>query len=130
MTVQFSNEKVRNHGSIPITIDCNAVAFIVFEEGFHQPIKRIQQSVFLDLYLSPQSKADFGTLDIAKEQLHGGFGASELNQTRCGLTEGEPFLHILSLGLFSRVPIYDINLCERYETLHRTRLDSVDPSAN
>ncbi|GFW89223.1 uncharacterized protein TNCV_2686561 [Trichonephila clavipes] len=38
-----------NHGSIPITIDCNVVAFIVFEEGFHQPIKRTKQSVFLDV---------------------------------------------------------------------------------
>ncbi|GFV01695.1 uncharacterized protein TNCV_3050881 [Trichonephila clavipes] len=28
----FRNEKVSNHGSIPITIDCNVVAFIVFEE--------------------------------------------------------------------------------------------------
>ncbi|GFV17446.1 uncharacterized protein TNCV_4008871 [Trichonephila clavipes] len=36
-------------GSIPITIDCNVVAFIVFEEGFHQPIKRTKQSVFLDV---------------------------------------------------------------------------------
>ncbi|GFX69191.1 poly polymerase [Trichonephila clavipes] len=26
------NEKVSNHGSIPITIDCSVVAFIVFEE--------------------------------------------------------------------------------------------------
>ncbi|GFU11736.1 hypothetical protein TNCV_2611281 [Trichonephila clavipes] len=43
------NEKVSNHGSIPITIDCNVVAFIVFEEGFHQPIKRPKQSVFLDV---------------------------------------------------------------------------------
>ncbi|GFV70159.1 hypothetical protein TNCV_2553031 [Trichonephila clavipes] len=40
MIVQFRNEKVSNDGSIPITIDCNVVAFIVFEEGFHQPIKR------------------------------------------------------------------------------------------
>ncbi|GFX85567.1 uncharacterized protein TNCV_3717381 [Trichonephila clavipes] len=40
MIVQFRNEKVSNHGSIPISIDCNVVAFIVFEEGFHQPIKR------------------------------------------------------------------------------------------
>ncbi|GFV21894.1 hypothetical protein TNCV_4525811 [Trichonephila clavipes] len=40
MIVQFRNEKVSNHGSIPITIDCNVVAFIVFEEGFHEPIKR------------------------------------------------------------------------------------------
>ncbi|GFW80197.1 hypothetical protein TNCV_461051 [Trichonephila clavipes] len=38
------NEKVSNHGSIPITIDCNVVAFIVFEEGFHQPIKRTKQN--------------------------------------------------------------------------------------
>ncbi|GFS78016.1 uncharacterized protein TNCV_2028631 [Trichonephila clavipes] len=43
MNVQFRNEKVSNHGSIPITIDCNVVAFIVFEEGFHQPIKRTKQ---------------------------------------------------------------------------------------
>ncbi|GFS67904.1 hypothetical protein TNCV_2295441 [Trichonephila clavipes] len=44
-----ANEKVSNHGSIPITIDCNVVAFIVFEEGFHQPIKRTKQSVFPDV---------------------------------------------------------------------------------
>ncbi|GFV44609.1 hypothetical protein TNCV_3365201 [Trichonephila clavipes] len=43
------NEKVSNHGSITITIGCNVVAFIVFEEGFHQPIKRTKQSVFLDV---------------------------------------------------------------------------------
>ncbi|GFY04998.1 hypothetical protein TNCV_561301 [Trichonephila clavipes] len=49
MIVQFRNEKVSNHGSIPITVDCNVVAFIVFEEGFHQPIKRTKQSVFLDV---------------------------------------------------------------------------------
>ncbi|GFT80266.1 reverse transcriptase [Trichonephila clavipes] len=48
MIVQFRNEKVSNHGSIPITIDCNVVAFIVFEEEFHQPIKLTKQSVFLD----------------------------------------------------------------------------------
>ncbi|GFU53833.1 hypothetical protein TNCV_4254421 [Trichonephila clavipes] len=48
MIVQFRNEKVSNHGSIPITIDCNVVAFIVFQEGFHPPIKRTKQSVFLD----------------------------------------------------------------------------------
>ncbi|GFW55627.1 hypothetical protein TNCV_120111 [Trichonephila clavipes] len=47
MIVQFRNEKVSNHGSIPITIDCNIVAFIVFEEGFHQPIKRTKQSLRL-----------------------------------------------------------------------------------
>ncbi|GFV81965.1 hypothetical protein TNCV_3151631 [Trichonephila clavipes] len=43
MIAQFRNEKVSNHGSIPITIDCNVVAFIVFEEGFYQPIKRTKQ---------------------------------------------------------------------------------------
>ncbi|GFW23283.1 HTH_Tnp_Tc3_2 domain-containing protein [Trichonephila clavipes] len=41
------NEKVSNHGSIPITIDCNVVAFIVFEEGFYQPIKRTKQQGYL-----------------------------------------------------------------------------------
>ncbi|GFU33178.1 HTH_Tnp_Tc3_2 domain-containing protein [Trichonephila clavipes] len=45
MIVQFRNEKVSNHGSIPITIDCNVVAFIAFEEGFHQPIKRTKQEI-------------------------------------------------------------------------------------
>ncbi|GFT86384.1 hypothetical protein TNCV_3258941 [Trichonephila clavipes] len=49
MIVQFRNEKDTNLGSIPITIDCNVVAFIFFEEGFHQPIKRTKQSVFLDV---------------------------------------------------------------------------------
>ncbi|GFX50181.1 hypothetical protein TNCV_2782031 [Trichonephila clavipes] len=44
MIVQFRNEKVSNHGSIPITIHCKVVAFIVFEEGFHQPIKRTKQT--------------------------------------------------------------------------------------
>ncbi|GFX55539.1 uncharacterized protein TNCV_268271 [Trichonephila clavipes] len=42
----IQERKVSNHGSIPITIDCNVVAFIVFEEGFHQPIKPTKQSVF------------------------------------------------------------------------------------
>ncbi|GFU14576.1 hypothetical protein TNCV_1698991 [Trichonephila clavipes] len=49
MIAQFRNEKVSNHGSIPITIDCDVVAFIVLEEGFQQPIKRTKQSVFLDV---------------------------------------------------------------------------------
>ncbi|GFY00439.1 hypothetical protein TNCV_1664781 [Trichonephila clavipes] len=52
------NEKVSNHGSIPITIDCNVVAFIVFEEGFHQPIKRTKQSVFLDVTVFRHSLVD------------------------------------------------------------------------
>ncbi|GFU02717.1 hypothetical protein TNCV_1384451 [Trichonephila clavipes] len=45
----IQERKVSNHGSIPITIDCNVVAFIVFEEGFHQPIKHPKQSVFQDV---------------------------------------------------------------------------------
>ncbi|GFU66306.1 hypothetical protein TNCV_3642291 [Trichonephila clavipes] len=44
MIVQLRNEKVSNHDSILITLDCNVVAFIVFEEGFHQPIKRTKKS--------------------------------------------------------------------------------------
>ncbi|GFT70635.1 hypothetical protein TNCV_5139501 [Trichonephila clavipes] len=48
MIVQFRNEKVSNHGSIPITIDCNVVAFIVFEEGFHQPIKRTKHESYVE----------------------------------------------------------------------------------
>ncbi|GFX50585.1 hypothetical protein TNCV_2721721 [Trichonephila clavipes] len=42
------------------------------------------------VHLSPRSKADFGTVEIAKEQMHGGFGARKLPQTRCGITESEP----------------------------------------
>ncbi|GFY01721.1 uncharacterized protein TNCV_1467131 [Trichonephila clavipes] len=49
LRIAVLNEKVSNHGSIPITIDYNVVAFIVFEEGFHQPIKRTKQSFFLDV---------------------------------------------------------------------------------
>ncbi|GFU59883.1 hypothetical protein TNCV_4726491 [Trichonephila clavipes] len=48
MIVQFRNEKVSNHGSIPITIDCNDMAFVDFEEGFHQPIKRTKQKLAMD----------------------------------------------------------------------------------
>ncbi|GFW40193.1 hypothetical protein TNCV_5118761 [Trichonephila clavipes] len=55
MIVQFRNEKVSNHGSIPITIDCNVVAFIVFEEGFHQPIKRTKHPTV--------SSEEFDTVD-------------------------------------------------------------------
>ncbi|GFX98371.1 uncharacterized protein TNCV_4001401 [Trichonephila clavipes] len=46
MIVQYRNEKVSNHGSIPITIDCNVVALSIFEEGFHQRVKCTKQSVF------------------------------------------------------------------------------------
>ncbi|GFX64447.1 uncharacterized protein TNCV_4043371 [Trichonephila clavipes] len=42
----IQESKVSNHGSIPIPIDCNIVAFIVFE-GFHLPIKHT--TVFLDV---------------------------------------------------------------------------------
>ncbi|GFV71724.1 hypothetical protein TNCV_3535121 [Trichonephila clavipes] len=31
-TAQFRKEKVSSHGSIPITIDCNVVAFIVLKK--------------------------------------------------------------------------------------------------
>ncbi|GFW77918.1 hypothetical protein TNCV_3911281 [Trichonephila clavipes] len=55
MIVQFRNEKVINDGSIPITIDCNVVAFIVFEEGFHQPIKRTKQ--FINITLQSNRRA-------------------------------------------------------------------------
>ncbi|GFV16938.1 hypothetical protein TNCV_4365381 [Trichonephila clavipes] len=63
----------------------------------------IYQRQLIQLFLSPQSKADFGTVEIEKE--HGGFGASELIQTRDGITESEPFLRILGIGLSSRVSI-------------------------
>ncbi|GFV32421.1 hypothetical protein TNCV_1677071 [Trichonephila clavipes] len=59
MIVQFRNEKVTNHGSILITIDCNVVAFIVFEEGFDQPMKRTKQSVFLDVTVFRHTLVDW-----------------------------------------------------------------------
>ncbi|GFU97986.1 hypothetical protein TNCV_3150271 [Trichonephila clavipes] len=37
MIVQFRNEKVSNHGSIPITIDCNVVTFIVLKKDSTSP---------------------------------------------------------------------------------------------
>ncbi|GFU42208.1 uncharacterized protein TNCV_4554001 [Trichonephila clavipes] len=37
MIVQFRKEKVSNHGSIPITIDCNVVAFIVLKKDSTSP---------------------------------------------------------------------------------------------
>ncbi|GFS56654.1 hypothetical protein TNCV_1852991 [Trichonephila clavipes] len=53
MIVQFRNEKVSNHGSIPITINCNVVAFIVFLKKYGPmippAIKRPKPSVFLDV---------------------------------------------------------------------------------
>ncbi|GFS97944.1 hypothetical protein TNCV_2018821 [Trichonephila clavipes] len=70
----------------------------------------------IHLYLSLRSKADFGIVKIAKKQLHGGFRANELTQTRCGITESE------CIGLFSSVLIYVIILCERvlYEGILET----------
>ncbi|GFX45241.1 uncharacterized protein TNCV_3432891 [Trichonephila clavipes] len=58
MIVQFRNEKVSNHGSIPTTIDCNVVAFIVFKEGFRQPIKRTKHDevhFWLNGYVNKQN---------------------------------------------------------------------------
>ncbi|GFW73034.1 hypothetical protein TNCV_831531 [Trichonephila clavipes] len=48
----------------------------------------------MQLYLSPRSKVHFGTVDIVKEQLHSGFRANELTQTRCGITESTIHLQI------------------------------------
>ncbi|GFV51099.1 hypothetical protein TNCV_4743761 [Trichonephila clavipes] len=65
MIVQFRNEKVSNHGSIPITIDCNVVAFIVFEEGFHQPIKRIKHLAHAEAVRASKSQ------EVGREELNG-----------------------------------------------------------
>ncbi|GFT25741.1 adhesion G protein-coupled receptor B2 [Trichonephila clavipes] len=51
MIVQFRNEKVSNHGSIPITIDCNVVAFIVFEEISFTPNAAV---LFVDVAIQPE----------------------------------------------------------------------------
>ncbi|GFS85810.1 hypothetical protein TNCV_2973531 [Trichonephila clavipes] len=61
---------------------------------------------WIQLYLSPRSKADFGTVEITKE--HGGFGASELIRTRGGITESEPFLRILCIKLSSRAGVANL----------------------
>ncbi|GFU83461.1 hypothetical protein TNCV_1346461 [Trichonephila clavipes] len=51
MIVQFRNEKVSNHGSIPITIDCNVAAFIVFEEISFTPNAAV---LFVDVAIEPE----------------------------------------------------------------------------
>ncbi|GFT52092.1 hypothetical protein TNCV_4504701 [Trichonephila clavipes] len=80
------------------------------------------------LYLNPRSKADFGTVEIAKEQLHGGFGASELTQTQCGVIESEPSLFTYPrYRTFLYSAIHVIILCERDETLQRKRLEICVP---
>ncbi|GFX37724.1 uncharacterized protein TNCV_1261611 [Trichonephila clavipes] len=76
MIVQFRNEKVSNHGSIPITIDCNVVAFIVFEEGFHQPIKRTKQ--YNHILIGHKPVVSYATLSrlrqIQTHEIHDGKG--------------------------------------------------------
>ncbi|GFU64146.1 uncharacterized protein TNCV_3745141 [Trichonephila clavipes] len=80
MIVQFRNEKVSNHGSIPITIDCNFVAFIVFEEGFHQPIKRTKQPT-TDVPPAPCHDEFRGPLsDYVRQCLHGMGGTINSNR--------------------------------------------------
>ncbi|GFU67257.1 hypothetical protein TNCV_4130111 [Trichonephila clavipes] len=49
-------------------LDCNVVAFIVFEEGFHQPIKRTKQS--LDVNCRPL-KFSLHPGRVEKEFQHG-----------------------------------------------------------
>ncbi|GFV66502.1 transposable element Tc3 transposase [Trichonephila clavipes] len=100
MIVQFRNEKVSNHGSIPITIDCNVVAFIVFEEGFHQLIKRTKQSVFLDELWFQQDGATChtarATIDLLKDtfgdRLISRFGPVNWPSRSCDLTPLDYFL--------------------------------------
>ncbi|GFW31870.1 hypothetical protein TNCV_5040391 [Trichonephila clavipes] len=66
MIVQFKNEKVSNHGSIPITIDCNVVAFIVFEERFHQPIKRTKQ---IEELVTPNSNTPLSIETVSQKSV-------------------------------------------------------------
>ncbi|GFW89439.1 hypothetical protein TNCV_3967291 [Trichonephila clavipes] len=70
MIVQFRNKKVSNHGSIPITIDCNVVAFIVFEEGFHQPIKRTKHEDAAAI--SRVRDGDVGPVKMLKKKMEDG----------------------------------------------------------
>ncbi|GFW28884.1 uncharacterized protein TNCV_202071 [Trichonephila clavipes] len=77
MIVQFRNEKVSNHVSIPIIIDCNVVAFVVFEEGFHQPKKRTKH--FCDYFFF----ADYFVFIIFERYLH-------IGSIMFSLSTGEP----------------------------------------
>ncbi|GFY33520.1 hypothetical protein TNCV_4538481 [Trichonephila clavipes] len=102
------NEKVSNHDSIPITIDCNVVAFIVFEEGFHQPIKRTKQLVFLDVTvfrhtLTPNAAVLFVDVAIQPEVR---FIAKQNSLTKIAIIIFEIKLHNLK-ALFRRESIHD-----------------------
>ncbi|GFW56551.1 hypothetical protein TNCV_1862611 [Trichonephila clavipes] len=92
-----------------VLISCDITECKLVKSGFwnEQYPEKYFGASFLTrkLYLSPRSKADFGTVEIAKKQLHGGFGASELTQTRWGITDSEPFLPILDIELSSTVSI-------------------------
>ncbi|GFV25095.1 hypothetical protein TNCV_1006891 [Trichonephila clavipes] len=89
----------------------------------------VEQKGF-ELYLSPRSNADFETVEIAKEQLHGGFGANELTQTRCGITESRPFFLLLCIELSSRVSIYALFYARDMRHCSERDSQSVDPFAN
>ncbi|GFV43479.1 HTH_Tnp_Tc3_2 domain-containing protein [Trichonephila clavipes] len=133
MIVQFRNEKVSNHGSIPITIDCNVVAFIVFEEGFHQPIKRTKQSVFLDA-----SEKQVGRIDVSAAT-----SVSDMVVARCWqqwITEGRVYRRrghpvpsretirrrLTEIGLRSRRPLRRLPLTPHHR---QCRLDFCRPRA-
>ncbi|GFY18008.1 hypothetical protein TNCV_3385011 [Trichonephila clavipes] len=96
MIAQFRNVKVSNHGSIPITIDCNVVAFIVFEEGFHQPIKRTKQS----------NQIEFLPDDIFSDMPH--LNEVVLSNNKISIVKEAPFtvaLKILHLLILENNPI-------------------------
>ncbi|GFW89424.1 hypothetical protein TNCV_3967141 [Trichonephila clavipes] len=70
---------------------------LYFREPFEAP------STIDKAKLSPRIEVDFGTVEIAKEQLHGGLRVSELTRIRRGITEIErrtvgPLGHILCIG--------------------------------
>ncbi|GFT32650.1 hypothetical protein TNCV_3145881 [Trichonephila clavipes] len=95
MIVQFRNEKVSNHGSIPITIDCNVVAFIVFEEGFHQPIKRTKQRRIEEENGRTRTKLEYVTRARMEERRKKGAyqpqNAFEEHQERSGKEDAAAF---------------------------------------
>ncbi|GFW04845.1 uncharacterized protein TNCV_4880801 [Trichonephila clavipes] len=77
MIVQFRNEKVSNHGSIPFTIDCNVVAFIVFEEGFHQPIKGTKHKLHRGTHIADTLEKDLKCLNLLKSLTATKWGATQ-----------------------------------------------------
>ncbi|GFW54537.1 uncharacterized protein TNCV_2232111 [Trichonephila clavipes] len=96
MIVQFRNEKVSNHGSIPITIDCNVVAFIVFEEVHQPPAHKAHQTELWFQQDGATCHTARATIDLLKDtlgdRLISRFGPVNWPPRSCDLTPLDYFL--------------------------------------